>query len=71
MAEYKVEGMTAAGKPVGGMINAETLKEAKQKAEQMAKDKKFKLTGVFERVGWLYRVQKGTEKPIDGCKKLP
>jgi len=69
MAEYKVEGMTAAGKPVGGMINAETLKEAKQKAEQMAKDKKFKLTGVFERVGWLYRVQKGTEKPIDGDQK--
>lgn len=69
MAEYKIEGLTVAGKPVSGMINAETLKEAKQKADQSAKDKKFKLTGVYERVGWLYRVQKGTEKPLDGEQK--
>ncbi|MFH0990707.1 MAG: type II secretion system F family protein [bacterium] len=69
MAEFKIEGMTLAGKPVAGMINAETKKEAKAKAELMASEKKFKLTFVHERVGWLYRVQKGTEKPIDGDQK--
>jgi type IV pilus assembly protein PilC len=69
MAEYKIEGMTVSGKGVSGMISAETLKDAKQKALQMSVDKKFKLTGVFERVNYLYRVQKGTEKPLDGEQK--
>src|SRR3990172_8177703 len=69
MAEYKIEGLTVAGKAVSGMINAETLKDAKQKAAQMSVEKKFKLTGVFERVTFLYRVQKGTEKPLDGEQK--
>jgi type IV pilus assembly protein PilC len=69
MAEYKIEGLTVAGKPVGGMITADTLKDAKQKAAQMSLEKKFKLTGVFERVTFLYRVQKGTEKPVNGEQK--
>jgi type IV pilus assembly protein PilC len=69
MAEYKIEGMTVAGKALSGLINADNLKDAKQKASQMATEKKFKLTGVFERVVWMYRVQKGTEKPIDGEQK--
>jgi type IV pilus assembly protein PilC len=69
MAEYKIEGITVAGKPVSGLINADTLKDAKQKASQMSVEKKFKLSGVFERVVFMYRVQKGTEKPIDGEQK--
>jgi type IV pilus assembly protein PilC len=69
MAEFKIEGITVGGKPISGMLNADSLKDAKQKASQLATDKKFKLTGVFERVNWLYRVQKGTEKPIDGEQK--
>jgi type IV pilus assembly protein PilC len=69
MAEYKLEGLTVAGRPVSGMISADTLKDAKQRASLMAIEKKFKLTGVFERVTFLYRVQKGTEKPIDGEQK--
>jgi type IV pilus assembly protein PilC len=69
MADFKIEGITVGGKPVSGMIGADSYKDAKQKAAQMAAEKKFKLTGVYERVAWLYRVQKGTEKPIDGEQK--
>ncbi len=69
MAEYKIEGLTVAGKPVSGLINADSFKDAKQKASQMSVEKKFKLTGVFERVVWMYKVQKGTEKPLDGDQK--
>jgi len=69
MAEYKIEGLTVAGKAVSGLINADSFKDAKQKATQMSVEKKFKLTGVFERVVWMYRVQKGTEKPLDGEQK--
>jgi type IV pilus assembly protein PilC len=69
MADFRVEGITASGKPVGGVISAESKKIAKQKAEELAREKKFKVTGVYERVNWIYRVQKGTEKPIDGEQK--
>lgn len=69
MAEFKVEGLTVAGKPISGIIMAEAKKDAKQKADQMSKEKKFKLTGVYERTTFLYRVQKGTEKPLDGEQK--
>jgi type IV pilus assembly protein PilC len=69
MAEFKIEGITVGGKPVSGMINADSLRDAKQKASLISMEKRFKLTAVFERVSWLYRVQKGTEKPIDGEQK--
>jgi len=69
MPEYKVEGLTPAGRVVSGVISAETKKLAKAKAETMAREKKFKLTGVHERVTFLYRVQKGKDKPIDGEQK--
>ncbi len=69
MPEYRIEGVTLAGKPVAGVISADTKKLAKQKAELMAHEKKFKVTGILERTNFLYRVQKGNDKPIDGEQK--
>lgn len=69
MPEYKIEGVTLSGKPVAGTITADNKKSAKQKAEEMAREKKFKVTGLHERLNFLYRVQKGTEKPADGEQK--
>ncbi len=69
MPEYRIEGITTTGKPVAGVISADTKKLAKQKAELMAREKKFKVTGILERANFLYRVQKGTDKPIDGEQK--
>ena len=69
MAEFRIEGLTPSGKGISGVINAETKKDAKRRAEDMAREKKFKVTGVHERVTFLYRVQKGKEKPIDGEQK--
>jgi type IV pilus assembly protein PilC len=69
MPEYRIEGVTLAGKPVAGVISADTKRLAKQKADMMAREKKFKVTGILERANFLYRVQKGTEKPIDGEQK--
>ncbi len=69
MPEYRVEGVSVSGKPVQGIINAENRKEAKLRANQLAKDKKFKLAGVQERTTFIYRVKKGTEAPIDGEQK--
>lgn len=69
MPEYRVEGVTPSGKGVAGVITADNKKSAKQRADEMAREKRFKVTGIFERVNWIYRVQKGTEKPVDGEQK--
>ncbi len=69
MPEYRVDGVTFAGKPVSGSITADSKSIAKKKATELARDKKFKVTGVHERVPYIYRVQKGNDKPIDGEQK--
>ncbi|MCU0411814.1 MAG: type II secretion system F family protein [Bacteroidetes bacterium] len=69
MAEFKIDGITLSGKTISGVINAENKKQAQTKAEEMGRDKRFKVTGVSERVTFLYRVKKGSDKPIDGEQK--
>ena len=69
MAEFRIEGVTTAGKPVQGILEAESAKAAKQKAGQMATQRKFKLLHVVARSTWVYKVQRGTEKPVIGEQK--
>jgi type IV pilus assembly protein PilC len=69
MPEYRIDGVTFAGKPVSGSITADNKGIAKKKATELAREKKFKVTGVHERVAFIYRVQKGNDKPIDGEQK--
>ncbi len=70
MAEFRIEGVSLSGKAVQGIINAENMKLAKERAQQMARDRKFKVTAVQARTGFLYRVKKeGEKKPIDGEQK--
>ena len=69
MAEFRIDGVSLSGKPVQGIINAESIKLAKEKAAQMARERKFKVSAVHARSTFLYRVKKGKEKPIDGEQK--
>jgi type IV pilus assembly protein PilC len=69
MAEYRIEGMTVAGKPVSGVINADNITDAKRRAGKIAAAKKFKLKTVRQRSTFIYRVQRGSDKPIDGEQK--
>ncbi|MBP2673158.1 MAG: Type pilus assembly protein PilC [candidate division NC10 bacterium] len=69
MAEYRIEGVTGTGKPVQGILEAESSRAAKQKASQLATARKFKLLHVIPRSTWVYKVQRGTEKPITGEQK--
>ncbi len=69
MPEFKIDGVSLGGKPVQGVINAESLKAAKERAAQMARERKFKLSSVHARGTFLYRVKKGEEKPLDGEQK--
>ncbi len=69
MPEFRVEGVTPSGKAVAGAITADNKKSARQRADEMGREKKFKVTGVYERATFLYRVQKGNDKPLDGEQK--
>jgi len=69
MPEFRIEGVTNAGKPVQGVLDADSLRSAKHKASQMASQRSFKLLHVVPRSTWVYKVQRGTEKPITGEQK--
>ena len=69
MAEFRIEGMTVSGKPISGIINAETKSQARSRASEMGREKRFKVTSISERATFIYRVRKGNEKPIDGEQK--
>ncbi len=69
MAEFRIEGVTAQGKPVQGILEADSARSARHKASQMAQAKKFRLLQVVPRSTWVYKVQRGTEKPITGEQK--
>lgn len=69
MPEFRIEGVTADGRPVQGVLEADSTRTARTKATQMAKQRSFKLLNVVPRSTWVYRVQRGTEKPITGEQK--
>ncbi len=69
MPEFRIEGVAKNGKPLQGVFEADSLKAAKQKAAVMASQRKFKLLNVVPRATWVYRVQRGTEKPVSGEQK--
>ena len=69
MPEFRIEGVTTGGKPVQGVLEAESPRAARQKAAQIASQRNFKLLHVIPRSTWVYKVQRGTEKPITGEQK--
>ena len=69
MPEFRIEGLSSVGKPVQGVIEAENPRAAKQKASQMAQQRKFKLLRILPRGTFLYKVQRGSEKPVYGEQK--
>lgn len=69
MAEFRIEGISTSGKAVQGIIDAENPRVAKQKSQQMAAQRKFKLLRVLPRATFLYKVQRGGEKPLLGEQK--
>lgn len=69
MAEFRIEGVTPAGKPVQGVLEAENTRVARKKAAQMGQQRNFKVLRVIPRSTWVYKVQRGTEKPITGEQK--
>lgn len=69
MPEFRVDGLGSSGKTIQAFVEADSLRAAKGKAKQMAVQRKFKLMQVYSRATFLYKVQRGNEKPITGEQK--
>ncbi len=69
MADFRFEGLALNGRPVHGVIQAEKLSEAKQKAEALANARKFKLQKLLPRKTFVYKIRKGGDKPTRGEQK--
>ncbi|MBU1298956.1 MAG: type II secretion system F family protein [Bacteroidetes bacterium] len=69
MPEYRLEGISTTGKAVQGVIEADGYRLAKEKANQMSLQRKFKVINLTPRSTFLYKVQRGTEKPVTGEQK--
>lgn len=69
MPEFRIDGVAPTGKTMQGFVEADSLRAAKTKAKQMAVQRKFKLLQVYPRSTFIYRVQRGSEKPITGEQK--
>ena len=69
MPEYRIEGISAAGKPVQGVIEADSMHAAKTKAGQIGQAKGFRVLNILPRVTFVYKVQRGADKPFSGEQK--
>ncbi|RCK75144.1 MAG: Type II secretory pathway, component PulF / Type IV fimbrial assembly protein PilC [Ignavibacteriae bacterium] len=69
MPEFRIEGLSTSGKAIVGIIEADGFRLAKEKAQQMAVQRKFKVVNITPRTTFIYKVQRGTEKPILGEQK--
>lgn len=69
MPEFRVDGLASTGKTIQVFVEADSLGSAKSKAKQLAAQRKFKLLQVYRRSTYLYKVQRGSEKPITGEQK--
>jgi len=67
--EFRIEGISLAGKPVQGLIEADNSRQARKKAQLLSVQRKFKLVHILKRSTFLYKVQRGTEKPFTGEQK--
>jgi type IV pilus assembly protein PilC len=69
MAEYRIVGVNISGTPIQTTLNAANRFDIRKKANQLAQSKKFRITRIQKKLGYLYKVQKGNEKPITGEQK--
>lgn len=69
MSDFRFEGMTVSGRPVQGLINADSYRQAKKKIQRLVTQRKIKLTRVQRRRTFVYKVRKNGEKPITGEQK--
>ncbi|MFH1861625.1 MAG: type II secretion system F family protein [bacterium] len=69
MAEYRYQGIGLSGRLIQGIISAGGRREAQKRADEIAKQRRFRLQTVSKKATFLYRVRKGKESALKGEQK--
>lgn len=69
MPDFRFEGSTIAGRPVRGIITADSLSEAKSRINNLAKKKNVRIDQIKKRKTFMYKVQRGNESAVKGEQK--
>lgn len=69
MVEYKFTAQKLNGQSITGTLSAITMREGKDKIQKLADKNQVKIVSVEKKSTFLYKAQKGTEKPIRGEQK--
>jgi type IV pilus assembly protein PilC len=69
MAEYRYQGVAVSGRLVQGIISAKNKRDAQRRANELAKQRRFRLKGLDKKATFVYKVRKGKEAFITGQQK--
>lgn len=69
MVEYKFTAQKLNGQSITGTLTAESTSDGKKKIQRLAEKNQLKLVTVEKKSTFLYKAQKGTDKPIRGEQK--
>lgn len=69
MVEYKFTAQKLNGQAITGTLTAETTSDGKKKIQRLAEKNQLKLVTVEKKSTFLYKAQKGNDKPIRGEQK--
>ena len=69
MVEYKFTALKLNGQSITGTLTADASSDAKKKIQKLAEKNQLKLSSVEKKSTFLYKAQKGNDKPIRGEQK--
>jgi len=69
MVEYKFNAQKLNGQSISGTLTADTSSDGKKKIQRLTEKNQLKLVTVEKKSTFLYKAQKGTDKPIRGEQK--
>ena len=69
MIEMRFNALKSNGKPISGTLNVPTIREGKSKISKLVQKHNLKLKKIEKKVSFIYKVRRGTEKPISGEQK--
>ncbi|MAT38266.1 MAG: type II secretion system protein [Ectothiorhodospiraceae bacterium] len=69
MPDFRFQGVVPSGKIITGNLTADNPSDAKKKIQELARGRAFKVQKLEKRTTFLYKVQKGNDKPIEGEQK--
>ncbi|RJP81060.1 MAG: type II secretion system F family protein, partial [Candidatus Zixiibacteriota bacterium] len=69
MAEYRYQGIALTGRMMQGVISATGRREAQKRAEELARQRRFRLQALDKKATFMYKVRRGREGIITGQQK--